>query len=129
MDISSWRIAPIPGGGPMLVWGQPLLYAPFVVYRTAPAGVVQVRETEARDTDSIDRRVMTSLKSDGLAYSRDEFVEYVGRTVGLREWERAQAQWMSLIAGWVSWLYVRVSFFMASRASLCALCGYPRCSM
>ena len=89
MDISSWRIAPIPGGGPMLVWDQPLLYAPFVVYRTAPAGVVQVRETEARDTDSIDRRVMTSLNSDGLAYSRDEFVEYFGRTVGVREWERA----------------------------------------
>ena len=90
MDGSSWRIAPIPAGGPVLAWDRPLLYfAPFVVYRAPPVGVVQLRETKARDTECTDRRVMTSRNSDGLAYSLDEFVEFFGRAVGLREWERA----------------------------------------
>ena len=86
MDGSSWRIAPIPAGGPVLAWDRPLLYfAPFVVYRAPPAGVVQLWETKAHDTECTDRRVMTSQNSDGLAYSLDEFVEFFGRAVGRSE--------------------------------------------
>ena len=89
MDSGSWRIAPIPAG-PVFAWDRPLLYfAPFVVYRHPLAGVVHPWETGARDTESSARRVVIFPNSDGRAYSQDEFVEYFGRTAGLRDWERA----------------------------------------
>ena len=90
MDSSSWPIVAAMPLGAAFGSEQPRLYfAPFVVYRLPAEAVRSQEETEARYADSGERRVMISPNTDGRAYSRDEFVEYFGPTIGQREWEKA----------------------------------------
>ena len=102
MDSISWPIVAPMAVGAAIARGQPFYFAPFVVYRPLPAGVVRAKWlAEIQDTESIERRVMICPSSDGLAYSQNDFVQYFGSTIGQREWERA-APARTALAPWAT---------------------------